>query len=203
MHNAMTGPMGTMFSPLDPLFYLHHSFIDYTWTQGQSGWAAKGWPLSAQFGGEKMDGSSCAMTDKLPGYVNQVSEVIDTASLCILYSVPVVSSQIAQPNPANATCPPPLSATWIAMQEAGNKNKGDVLKADQLMFTRCQALLNQAKKNITVPPMPEVSDKDRTFVSDTPLSPPPVADVERATGGAVGSQVSVTLLAVILVISAL
>ena len=42
------GLFGTMWSPLDPLFYAHHSFVDFIWFQAQAGWAKANVDLKLQ-----------------------------------------------------------------------------------------------------------------------------------------------------------
>ena len=65
--------MSGMESPSDPLFYLHHGYVDLLWSRGQAGFAAYGVP---QIGGRLHDGvTQCAANTLVPGFSETMGEM--------------------------------------------------------------------------------------------------------------------------------
>ncbi|KAJ9074751.1 hypothetical protein DSO57_1003405 [Entomophthora muscae] len=75
------GDLNPMHSPNDPLFFLHHTFIDMVWYN----WQMKH-PNSKAYGG-KAEGRAVSMNDKLEPFNVTVKDVINTRSpgLCYFY----------------------------------------------------------------------------------------------------------------------
>jgi len=81
-HNGCGGDMGSMQSPEDPLFFVHHSFIDYLYAQWQDlDYANRIWDYS----GTNQDGSNAALTNSLVNLRATVQNVLDYSALCYRY----------------------------------------------------------------------------------------------------------------------
>jgi hypothetical protein len=80
--------MASNFSPLDPIFYLHHAFVDYLWVKAQAGWTAQGLPLDSQFKGMDANRKMCSAKTHMPGYPIKINfeSVFETSSLCVAYA---------------------------------------------------------------------------------------------------------------------
>ncbi|KAI8593797.1 hypothetical protein BDZ88DRAFT_435818 [Geranomyces variabilis] len=94
------GQMGTMFSPLDPLFFIHHANIDRIYDNAQSGWAAakksQAWqingscPSAKEASDEKKSPNCLTLDTKLPGWSSlSVANVQFSSQLCVKYQAPV------------------------------------------------------------------------------------------------------------------
>jgi len=71
------GDFSTMYSPNDPLFYLHHTFIDLLWSE----WQARN-PTKAN----TYNGGSARSTDNMVPFSVQVQSTFKTADLCYNYN---------------------------------------------------------------------------------------------------------------------
>ncbi|KAL1916639.1 uncharacterized protein VTP21DRAFT_5343 [Calcarisporiella thermophila] len=83
IHNGVGGDMATMAGPNDPIFYMHHAYIDKIWADWQ-----KRDPLYVyQYGGTNKDGSRVYISDYLKPFNIQVASVMPTTSdnLCYVY----------------------------------------------------------------------------------------------------------------------
>ncbi|KAI8870078.1 Di-copper centre-containing protein [Ramicandelaber brevisporus] len=82
-HNNIGGDMSTMYSPNDPIFYLHHANIDrhyYMW-QAQD-WARR----NNAYGGANRNNSPARLTDPLPGLKGTIADFMDPREqLCYTY----------------------------------------------------------------------------------------------------------------------
>jgi len=78
IHVSIGGDMNQMQSPNDPIFWLHHGYIDYLWAIWQ---ARKG----TDFGGKAKDGSNCVKSTQMLGLNFKVVDVLDYRSLCYQY----------------------------------------------------------------------------------------------------------------------
>jgi hypothetical protein len=103
VHNGINGQFASMRSPDDPIFWLHHSFVDKLWSDWQNLRPAN----FRSYGGRNGDGSTARSTDNLD-YGYTVNDVFDTRNLCYTYAPfdgttpPVVTPPITTP-PATAT----------------------------------------------------------------------------------------------------
>ena len=101
MHNLVGGTGGQMSrletAPLDPIFYPHHAYVDYTLLKAQLLWAEGNYPL------EKSYGPNLTLTTKLPGFPDKdIGDVLDVADICVSY-VPSAGKEDPASTPVNAT----------------------------------------------------------------------------------------------------
>ncbi|KAJ1970126.1 hypothetical protein IWQ62_000166 [Dispira parvispora] len=85
VHGFMGGDMLDMGSPNDPVFWLHHTFLDKLWSE----WQDKNSVTDRAYSGNNIDGTPALLTDEIPGYPGTtVADVFDTTSrlLCYEYS---------------------------------------------------------------------------------------------------------------------
>jgi len=97
VHVNIGGDMSQMQSPNDPIFFLHHAFVDKLW------WT---WQQTNQntYDGQNPDGSTASVSDVLPSYTAKVSDTFSITALC--YSYQEVQGAPAQA--AAASTPPSL-----------------------------------------------------------------------------------------------
>lgn len=82
VHIYIGGHMATIYAPNDPLFFLHHAFVDKLWAD----WQTLEPEHRAAYGGESKNGSLATLLDTLPGFLDiTVQSVINTQSLCYTY----------------------------------------------------------------------------------------------------------------------
>ncbi|KAI8865694.1 Di-copper centre-containing protein [Ramicandelaber brevisporus] len=83
VHNNIGGDISTMYSPNDPIFFLHHANIDRHYYM----WQAQDWSRRATaYGGNNRNGSPARLTDSLPGLGGTVGDYIDPRDpLCYTY----------------------------------------------------------------------------------------------------------------------
>jgi len=77
-HVNIGGDMAEMYSPNDPLFWGHHAYVDYMWTQYQK---KKGY----DFSGPNEKGGKAQKSDKALGLDYTVEDVLDNRKLCYEY----------------------------------------------------------------------------------------------------------------------
>ena len=71
--------MSSMYSPQDILFWIHHAFIDYTWSIHQLTYDPKGQDYSSRR-------DQCSLNDAIPSFSGStIVEVMNSDSLCIAY----------------------------------------------------------------------------------------------------------------------
>ncbi|KAJ3376346.1 hypothetical protein HDU92_000516 [Lobulomyces angularis] len=90
VHNGLggrSGDMSFMFSPNDPIFFLHHAMVDRIWYEFQNAKPAN----KLSFGGpSKNDGTGTAkLTDNMIPFNVNVQSVMDTRFGCYIYSAGV------------------------------------------------------------------------------------------------------------------
>ena len=94
---SASGDMNFMHSPNDPIFWLHHSFIDYLWTRFLAAKQQKQGPDNPikvtsllMFGGKNAVGEVMTVDDKVAGFSETilVRDILDTKSICYEYSDP-------------------------------------------------------------------------------------------------------------------
>ncbi|TPX62929.1 hypothetical protein PhCBS80983_g00019 [Powellomyces hirtus] len=106
-NDDQVGQIGTMFSPLDPLFFIHHANIDRIYDNVQAAWTAAKKPQSWQINGScptnlerprESDSPKClTLQTKLPGFALTVNDVQFSAQLCVKYAAPVRVPSSNQP----------------------------------------------------------------------------------------------------------
>ncbi|KAL1920738.1 uncharacterized protein VTP21DRAFT_11373 [Calcarisporiella thermophila] len=158
IHIGVGGDLGTMASPNDPIFYMHHAFIDKIWADWQ-----KRDPLFVyQYGGTNKDGSRVSISDYLQPFNVQVASVMSTTSdsMCYVYSdypeVIMSSSSIDEdesgdnlkptkpPKPSSSILPTPkrVPDSWIKMMG------GDIGKV-RAEENRLFRFIDQFNNNVT------------------------------------------------------
>ncbi|KAJ1926581.1 hypothetical protein IWQ60_003661 [Tieghemiomyces parasiticus] len=113
VHAFIGGDMFDMASPNDPIFWLHHAFLDKLWFEWQSKNSATRWA----YNGTNLDGTQARLNDTLPQYPNvRVRDVmlLNNPQLCYRYSdssmVQGTGIATSVPVPSNATAPGPRRA---------------------------------------------------------------------------------------------
>lgn len=93
-HNFVGGNLRSMYSPNDPIFFLHHGYIDKLWAD----WQKKHPKLAKTYGGTNADNSQASASDTLPYFEKHtVAQTFDTkVDLCYIYNdlVPPESSKL-------------------------------------------------------------------------------------------------------------
>ncbi|KAJ3001559.1 hypothetical protein HKX48_002811, partial [Thoreauomyces humboldtii] len=114
------GQMATMYSTIDPLFFLHHANIDRLYDNAQAGWKAAGksqaWqingscPTGLEAADENQSPKCLSLKTALPGFPLTVNDVQFSSQLCVKYQAPVriptsagIKNKRAQMMPATAT----------------------------------------------------------------------------------------------------
>ncbi|ORY04901.1 Di-copper centre-containing protein [Basidiobolus meristosporus CBS 931.73] len=84
VHMGIGGDMTAMTSPNDPLFWLHHAFIDKIWAD----WQATSPQRASEYNGKRSNGTDALPTDSMSPFDVSVSDVLDTTAtgLCYRYS---------------------------------------------------------------------------------------------------------------------
>jgi Common central domain of tyrosinase len=98
VHVEVGGDMASVTAARDPLFYLHHSFIDYEWSKCQVAWGSK-YP---QVGGLMYDTKTTPTMDTMiPFYDNEFGDVLDISNMCVRYAA-LGERRQAQPSSSSA-----------------------------------------------------------------------------------------------------
>lgn len=109
VHDNIGGDFGTWTSPNDPLFFLHHGFVDKSWND----WQRKGSNL------QKFDGLAfnklASKNDIIEDYAKPISFTLDITTLCYTYAQ-ASNAAISRSTDVGITVlkqPSPLSDKWI------------------------------------------------------------------------------------------
>jgi len=113
VHICISGNMGTFYSPDDPVFWLHHTFIDYIWALWQDCWDYEGvTPTPTQT--LSFSGSLTATLSFSP-YTTRTytpQNVLDLSSYSIIYEDgPLFSNVVVD---ASSNCPGTVNPNWFA-----------------------------------------------------------------------------------------
>ncbi|KAK9681150.1 hypothetical protein K7432_015733 [Basidiobolus ranarum] len=81
IHHFIGGDMDETWSSNDPLFWIHHAYVDKVWWDWQNSHLS-----SNEYNGRTINGQSASLNDDLPKLGLQVSQVIDIQDLCYTYS---------------------------------------------------------------------------------------------------------------------
>ncbi|RKO88550.1 hypothetical protein BDK51DRAFT_34621 [Blyttiomyces helicus] len=108
-HKAQGGQMSNYFSPLDFLFWIHHSNVDRIYHDVQVAWQGMGLPQEKQiYGNSYLDVNSESLTLKTPlPYFTEytVDDVQFSAQMCVQYAPPVNGPPAPPPATKLATAP--------------------------------------------------------------------------------------------------
>ncbi|KAH6563814.1 hypothetical protein BASA60_010591 [Batrachochytrium salamandrivorans] len=91
-----SGQIQSMFSPVDPFFYSHHSNVDWLWLNAQASWINQGRGPEYQIGGLDDRNMTCTLNNRLAGFQSVFADVIDLRRMCVRYLLPGQSAG-AQP----------------------------------------------------------------------------------------------------------
>ncbi|KAI8055759.1 hypothetical protein BDF22DRAFT_741045 [Syncephalis plumigaleata] len=87
VHNSVGGDFRTMYTANDPLFWLHHGFIDKLWAD----WQALRMSNARSYGGRDEKGVTAKISDIIAPFGYRVEEVFRTQDLCYEYGKMPVS----------------------------------------------------------------------------------------------------------------
>ncbi|RKP09207.1 hypothetical protein THASP1DRAFT_22929 [Thamnocephalis sphaerospora] len=82
VHNAIGSDFSSMFSPNDPLFWLHHAFVDKIWSE----WQRTPGNNPNAYNGVNPNRSQASVNDQLAYTPYRVRDVLDTRNLCYVYA---------------------------------------------------------------------------------------------------------------------
>ncbi|ORX91456.1 Di-copper centre-containing protein [Basidiobolus meristosporus CBS 931.73] len=83
VHFGVGGDFRVMSSPNDPLFWMHHAFVDKIWADWQD---ANPTVANDYSGVNHMNGGAVALSDTLEPFGYRVEEILSTTSLCYRYN---------------------------------------------------------------------------------------------------------------------
>ena len=124
VHIAVGGDMADFFSPNDPVFWLHHAFIDKLWMD----WQALPGRQALSYGGPTIRGPDRAkLSDALDGFEDvTVGDVIAPSSLCVTYTRSTVPLETVTTLRASAsTVRPDERVTYIATISSAQRGTVD------------------------------------------------------------------------------
>ncbi|KAJ3053301.1 hypothetical protein HK097_004578 [Rhizophlyctis rosea] len=132
VHISQGGVMSGMASPLDPMFFAHHSNVDYLYHTAQEGWNVKdkrnqAWQIRGSCPANADDSARClTLNTRLPYFEIPVSEVQFISQQCIKYAPPIVGPWTGKPptttttttttttRTTTTTTPAPITSTTAA-----------------------------------------------------------------------------------------
>ena len=144
VHVAVGGPQGDMSfmsSPNDPLFWLHHAFIDKLWADHQALVEQRRGRFFSltNYGGENpLTHTEVSLTDRLRPFEETVYEAMDHTAppFCYKYSPPrkAVASLVSRKNQTDEIyiqrLPEPIPNSWLRMHRF---NVGQVREAESIL----------------------------------------------------------------------
>lgn len=152
VHNNIGGDMKEMWSNNDPIFWIHHSFVDKLWFQFQSAASKNSNDYSAS------GSSKASLDDELVSLGVKVSDVMDISKLCYSYqsqaSPSVADSQPELSQPATMAQSPSFLQTAPALQVFSDEDSEikKIREIAQSMFDECAE--TQPGSFIAVPAKP-------------------------------------------------
>ncbi|ORX89820.1 Di-copper centre-containing protein [Basidiobolus meristosporus CBS 931.73] len=81
IHHSIGGDMDQTWSSNDPLFWIHHAFVDKVWWNWQ-----QTHPNANGYNGRTFNGRLASTSDALPALGLRVSQVLNIHDLCYTYS---------------------------------------------------------------------------------------------------------------------
>jgi len=119
VHNNIGADFATMASPNDPIFWMHHGYVDKVWAD----WQRQHPDLAQTYGGTNRDGSPARMTDILVTSDFTVASMMSTRDLCYEYaelSELGMSNTAAPPNSVSVVNPGTGADSSTAPNVSGN-----------------------------------------------------------------------------------
>ena len=158
--------MASMFSPLDPVFYMHHAFYDYMWSVAQAQWTTRKMTQISNF---LANGARCTVSTLLPGYNVNIGTQLDLSRSCRSYAASppqpsgsaAMKSAMGQAEDEELFCPPPLPESWIKMQEEGSAIKG-FAETQEKLNAECHDVAARLKSGEQIPDFPVPEEKPAT-----------------------------------------
>ncbi|EPZ35886.1 Di-copper centre-containing protein [Rozella allomycis CSF55] len=151
-HTFIGGDMSTMRSPADPLFYLHHAFIDKLWNDFQQ-------ENNKQFLNKYVSDPKSA---QLIGYTGvNVADVLNLESMCVQYVMAGAIVDSPDSITWNVPAPAPLDDDWLKIN---HMNSTEVRKQETEIKQMQNKVIEDGKKG-NIPPAPGYNDtykKDET-----------------------------------------
>ncbi|RKP13544.1 hypothetical protein BJ684DRAFT_19977 [Piptocephalis cylindrospora] len=123
VHNNIGGDFSSMHSPADPVFFLHHTFVDKIWAD----WQRLHPNVANTYGGENKNGKAASPSDPLPGLSAKVGNTYSTRDLCYEYKEFRAS---ASPLPTSSL--PAASAAGPAGKPEGPDAEADLVRRSLL-----------------------------------------------------------------------
>ncbi|KAK9711718.1 hypothetical protein K7432_007644 [Basidiobolus ranarum] len=81
IHHSIGGDMDERWGSNDPLFWIHHAYVDKVWWNWQ-----RTHPTANEYNGRTIEGRSASLNDYLPRLGLPVSQVLEIQDLCYTYS---------------------------------------------------------------------------------------------------------------------
>lgn len=152
VHISVGSDMGTMYSPNDSIFWLHHAFVDKQWND----WQQLNPRNARVYGGTNSDGSPALSDDRLHPYNHRVADVFDTRNLCYIYASFRVSSRFSvnqSPSmPTTTTAPSSPVSNTSSILTMSNKTLLDPLEHTEI-FGICVPVLSMRNFHVWTMPM--------------------------------------------------
>lgn len=139
-HVFVGGDMNTMLSPMDPIFWVHHAFIDAVWDVYQR----RHDPNYDNYNGRRGDGREAQLSDANTPYEQPVSDVMNSGNICVRYAP---SGDQAANVSVLTVKPPTIDERWVNMNgfDAGQVNEAkQTVNASTVKF---QKMIDEAVKN--------------------------------------------------------
>lgn len=124
VHIAVGGDMADFYSPNDPVFWLHHAFIDKLWAD----WQARPGNDPLDYGGPTIKGPDRAkLTDALDGFSGvTVADVMQSSALCASYAPSTTPLEtVTTLRASSATIRPREKVVYIATVSSAEKGTVD------------------------------------------------------------------------------
>lgn len=110
-HVFVGGGMNSMMSPMDPIFWVHHAFIDAIWDVYQKKYDAG----FSNYNGVRGDGRSVSVADPLTPYTQTAASVMNSASICVQYVSTATSSNAPSGPAVTQVVAPRIDESWTQM----------------------------------------------------------------------------------------
>jgi len=119
VHVNIGADMSNMGSSNDPIFWIHHSFVDKVWWTWQK-------TNGNAYNGRNPDGSTASISDRLYSFNAKVSDTFDVSKLCYTYQELQSAPAAAASTPAAGT--PPAAAA--APDASSSSAQGSLVRRD-------------------------------------------------------------------------
>ncbi|KAL1919183.1 uncharacterized protein VTP21DRAFT_2565 [Calcarisporiella thermophila] len=137
IHVGVGGDMLDLASPNDPIFYMHHAFVDKLWAD----WQSRDPSFVYRYSGTNSDGSTASIYDTLTPFNTQVWSTMDTTSDGFCYRYDGAQSMVSASStrlkssskPKLLTKPKPLPES-IILKKGGNVTRVREQEAKEAKF---------------------------------------------------------------------